>query len=173
MLHQFAFEELLSFTKNLFKEVSNQLLLKTSYDKIIHRLTFLCKVGLSYLTLQRPMGSLSAGEAQRIKLAGLLGSNLQGLTIILDEPTRGMHPSEVASLISVLQELQNRNNTLLVIEHDLDVIRAGSFLIELGPKAGREGGQIVNSGPFAEFIKHQSLTTNWLNKNNSKDIYKY
>ena len=110
------------------------------------------------------MGTLSAGEAQRIKLASFLGSNIQGLTITLDEPTRGMHPKEIGSLIRVLKSLVSKNNTLLVIEHDLDIIKSADFLVELGPKSGKEGGLIVNKGKYSDFFKFQTITTKWLQK---------
>ena len=110
------------------------------------------------------MGTLSAGEAQRIKLTSFLGSNIQGLTITLDEPTRGMHPLEVESLISVLKELRAKKNTILVIEHDLEFIKSADYLLELGPNSGRNGGKVVNKGIFTEFCKKNTVTTKWLNK---------
>ena len=144
--------------------IDDNQIVQISYKKIIDKLTFLNKVGLGYLTLKRIMGTLSAGEAQRIKLASFLGSNLQGLTITLDEPTRGMHPLEVESLITVLKQLRDVNNTILVIEHDLDIIKSGDFLVELGPESGKKGGKIVNKGFFTEFCKKDSATTKWLTK---------
>jgi excinuclease ABC subunit A len=161
-IHQLSLYELLDFVKSIYQYNENVKFIEITFKKIINRLTFLTTVGLKYLNLQRPMGTLSAGEAQRIKLASLIGSSLQGLTITLDEPTRGMHPSEVQSLIRVLKDLKQKNNTLLVIEHDLDVIKSGDFIIELGPSSGKKGGKIINYGPLNEFCNKNSLTAQWI-----------
>lgn len=126
------------------------------------RLEFLKRVGLGYLTLDRLTSTLSAGEAQRVKLAGLLGSGLSSLTIMLDEPTRGLHPVEVASLIDALLCLRNDGNTVIAVEHDLSVIRAADHLIDLGPGAGAKGGEIVAEGKPSELAKAATRLTRWL-----------
>ena len=114
------------------------------------RLGFLKRVGLGYLHLSRSTCTLSAGEAQRIKLAGLLGSGLTSLTVLLDEPTRGLHPAEVEALLGALESLRDEGNTVIVVEHDPAVIRAADVIVELGPGAGAAGGRIVSQGTPAE-----------------------
>jgi excinuclease ABC subunit A len=133
-----------------------------SLDLIRTRLAFLIQVGLGYLHLHRPISSLSAGENQRIQLAGLLGSGLTSLTVIMDEPTRGLHPSEVEALVDALAQLREAGNTLIVVEHDPVVIAAADHLLEVGPGAGRAGGQIVAAGPSRTVRAGDSLTARWL-----------
>ncbi|UCD96547.1 MAG: hypothetical protein JSV35_00385 [Candidatus Bathyarchaeota archaeon] len=126
------------------------------------RLRFLRKVGIGYLHLNRPTGTLSAGEAQRIQLASLLGSGLTSLTILVDEPSRGMHPSELQALLEALQELRDEGNTVIVIEHDLLFIRAADHVIDLGPGAGTYGGKVVAQGKPEEIMKADTATGKWL-----------
>jgi excinuclease ABC subunit A len=114
--------------------------------KIRQRLAFLIEVGLAYLHLDRVAGTLSAGEVQRVRLAGLLGSGLTSLTLLLDEPTRGLHPSEVAELINALHTLRDEGNTVVVVEHDPLVMCAADYLIDMGPGAGKAGGKVVAQG---------------------------
>lgn len=137
-------------------------LVETSMKITRKRLRFLRKVGLGYLHLNRPTGTLSAGEAQRIQLASLLGSELTGLTILADEPSRGMHPSELEALLEALQELRDEGNTVIMVEHDLLLIRAADHIIDLGPGAGASGGKIVAQGKPAEIIKANTITGKWL-----------
>lgn len=111
---------------------------------IRHRLRFLRLVGLGYLHLDRSAWTLSAGEAQRVKLASVLGGGLLGMTVVLDEPSRGLHPREVAALTETLEELRDAGNTVVVVEHDPVVIRAADAVVEIGPGAGRDGGRIVD-----------------------------
>jgi excinuclease ABC subunit A len=110
------------------------------------RLRFLCRVGLGYLALDRQTATLSAGEAMRVRLSSLLGSRLTNLTVLLDEPTRGMHPCEVEALLSSLEELRDGGNTVVMVEHDLDCIFRADHFIELGPTGGSQGGQILYQG---------------------------
>ncbi len=110
----------------------------------LHRLRFLKSVGLGYLHLDRPSWTLSAGEAQRIKLASVLGGGLVGMTVLLDEPSRGLHPSEVTALARTLTELRDAGNTLIAVEHDPTFIRAADNVIEIGPGPGRAGGRVVD-----------------------------
>ena len=136
--------------------------LASSLMTLRQRLHFLEQVGLGYLHLGRVAGTLSAGEAQRIRLAGLLGSGLTSLTVLLDEPTRGLHPREVAALIGSLRALRDEGNTVIVVEHDLDVIRAADHLIDVGPGAGWAGGRIVVQGSPEDVARAGSLTGQWL-----------
>jgi excinuclease ABC subunit A len=131
--------------------------------EIIHRLEYLNKVGLSYLTLNRLSSSLSGGEAQRINLATSLGSSLVGSLYILDEPSIGLHPRDTAQLIGVLKHLQALGNTVLVVEHDEEMIRAADRIVDIGPLAGRLGGEIVFEGSCSELEKSdRSLTAAYL-----------
>ncbi|PZF85413.1 excinuclease ABC subunit UvrA [Jiangella anatolica] len=114
------------------------------------RVRRLVDVGVEYLTLERATPSLSAGEAQRLRLAALLGSGLTGVLYVLDEPTIGLHPADVARLVDVLRRLRDLGNTVLVIEHDLAVLRAADHVIDIGPGAGRDGGRVVAAGTPAE-----------------------
>ena len=107
----------------------------------VKRLRFLGQVGLGYLHLNRISSTLSAGEAQRIKLAGLLGSSLTSLTVLLDEPSRGLHPSEVRALLQALIALRDEGNTVILVEHDLELIRAADFVCRSGPGRWREAGR--------------------------------
>lgn len=127
------------------------------------RLSFLSKVGLNYLTLDRSAPTLSGGEAQRIRLASQLGTNLQGVCYILDEPTIGLHPRDNQRLIDSLKVLVKKGNTLIVVEHDEDTIREADKVIDIGPGAGVRGGQVIAEGTISELIKHpQSITGQYL-----------
>ncbi len=126
------------------------------------RLHFLQQVGLGYLHLNRDATTLSAGEVQRVKLAGLLGSGLTSLTVLMDEPTRGMHPSEVQALTDVLLALRTEGNTVIVVEHDPELIRAADYLIDMGPGAGAAGGRVVAAGRPDEVLRSESATARWL-----------
>jgi excinuclease ABC subunit A len=128
----------------------------------VKRLRFLLQVGLGYLHLNRVSGSLAAGEAQRVKLAGLLGSGLTSLTVLIDEPTRGMHPSEVKALVDALLELRNEGNTVIAVEHDPVVIQAADQLVDMGPGAGAAGGKIVAVGTPEQVSKCKTATAAWL-----------
>jgi excinuclease ABC subunit A len=143
-------------------------LVETNLKIARRRLRFLCQVGLGYLHLNRPTGTLSAGEAQRIQLASLLGSGLTSLTILIDEPSRGMHPSELEALLEALQELRDEGNTVIVVEHDLLLIRAADHVIDLGPGAGALGGKIVAEGKPDEIIEANTITGNWLHDDTLK-----
>lgn len=133
-----------------------------SLETIIHRLNFLNQVGLGYINASRVIMTLSAGEAQRIRLAGLLGSKLTSLTVLLDEPTRGLHPSEIDGLLKALTSLRDDNNTVIVVEHDPQVIKASDHVIDIGPGPGIAGGEIVAQGTFAEVTKANTTTALWL-----------
>ncbi len=128
-----------------FENTQRLKLAVSSRATVERRLAFLQRVGLRYLHLERPASTLSAGEAQRIRLAGLLGSGLRSLTLLIDEPTRGLHPSEVEALIDALHELRDEGNTLIVVEHDAQVIRSADRVIDMGPGAGSD--RRANCGP--------------------------
>ena len=130
--------------------------------EINSRLQFLLDVGLGYLTLNRPSNSLSGGESQRINLATSLGSSLVGSLYILDEPSIGLHSRDTARLIHVLKELQALGNTVIVVEHDEDIMRAADYLIDVGPGAGRLGGEIVFHGPIADIGQGAGHTADYL-----------
>ncbi len=131
--------------------------------ELTHRLDFLTKVGLDYLSLARNMATLSGGEAQRIRLAGQLGSGLVGVTYVLDEPSIGLHPRDNARLLASLRDLQARGNTVLVVEHDEATIRSADHLLELGPGSGILGGELVFSGSIDGLLDHpDSLTGRYL-----------
>jgi excinuclease ABC subunit A len=137
---------------------------ETSLRTACRRLQFLRQVGLGYLHLNRPTGTLSAGEAQRIQLASLLGSGLTSLTIVIDEPSRGMHPSELEALREALQELRDEGNTVIIVEHDLLLIRAADHVIDLGPGAGAAGGEVVAQGTPEAIIHAHTATGQWLHE---------
>ena len=131
--------------------------------EIKNRLSYLMEVGLGYLTLNRASNSLSGGESQRINLATSLGSSLVGSMYILDEPSIGLHSRDTNQLIGVLRKLRDLGNTVIVVEHDEDIIRAADWLIDIGPGAGRLGGEVVFSGPPKELAKAKnSLTADYL-----------
>ena len=130
---------------------------------VIHRLTFLEKLGLGYLTLDRPMDTLSGGEARRARLATQLGGGLTGVLYVLDEPSIGLHPSDHSRLLDLLAALRDLGNTLLVVEHDEETLRRADHLIELGPGAGTEGGKLVAQGTPREIASQEnSLTGSFL-----------
>jgi excinuclease ABC subunit A len=131
--------------------------------EILQRLAFLRKVGLDYLNLDRSAPTLSGGESQRIRLAAQLGSNLQGVLYVLDEPTIGLHPRDNQKLLGILRDLRDRGNSLLVVEHDEDTMRAADHIIDLGPGAGVYGGEIVAEGSWKQIdAKGKSATARLL-----------
>ncbi|MDI7275741.1 MAG: ATP-binding cassette domain-containing protein, partial [Anaerolineae bacterium] len=134
------------------------------------RLGFLLQVGLGYLHLRRPSSTLSAGEAQRVRLAGLLGSGLTSLTVLLDEPTRGLHGSEVEALLAALGALRDEGNTVIVVEHDPLVIRAADHVVDLGPGPGAEGGRVVAQGTPAQVAAADTATGQWLRGERRPDV---
>jgi excinuclease ABC subunit A len=131
--------------------------------EVVDRLRFLQNVGLGYLTLGRGAASLSGGEAQRIRLATQIGSRLVGVLYILDEPSIGLHQRDNGRLLATLKELRDLGNTVLVVEHDEETIRAADFIVDLGPRAGRHGGEVVAQGPLPTVLQDaESLTARYL-----------
>lgn len=132
---------------------------KRLLTEIKNRLTFLIDVGLGYLTLNRQSNTLSGGESQRINLATSLGSSLVGSLYILDEPSIGLHSRDTGRLIHVLRQLQQLGNTVIVVEHDEDIIRAADYIIDIGPQAGRLGGEVVFQGDLQKMLEEKPQTT--------------
>jgi len=159
-------DEVLAFSKSLDtvlseheRQIARRLLLE-----INNRLKFMVDLGLGYLTLDRISSSLSGGETQRIHLTRTLGSNLTASMYLLDEPSVGLHPRDTGRLVSVLKDLRDLGNTVVVVEHEEDMIRSADFLVDMGPEAGVNGGHVVYAGPYADIEKTapESLTTKYL-----------
>ncbi|MBQ5899438.1 MAG: excinuclease ABC subunit UvrA, partial [Alistipes sp.] len=130
--------------------------------EIRERLHFLCQVGLGYLSLSRAARSLSGGESQRIRLATQIGSKLVNVLYILDEPSIGLHQRDNRRLITTLQELRDAGNSVIVVEHDEDMMRSADYIVDVGPKAGRRGGQIVATGTIDDIMRSNSITADYL-----------
>ena len=157
--------ELLAFFKSIRFNDSQASIAKRLYIEILTRLQYLVDVGLGYLSLNRLSNTLSGGESQRINLATSLGSSLVGSMYILDEPSIGLHSRDTQRLIKVLKALQKSGNTLIIVEHDEEIMRAADQLIDIGPKAGIHGGELVFQGGFDELILNKvSLTAKYLNR---------
>ena len=161
--------ELKAFFAQLTLTPHEQEIAKRILTEINNRLQFLLDVGLGYLTMNRLSNSLSGGESQRINLATSLGSSLVGSLYILDEPSIGLHSRDTERLIKVLRQLQQLGNTVVVVEHDEEIIRAADYIIDIGPKAGRLGGEVVWQGDAQQLLSHpdevpesQSYTVNYL-----------
>ncbi len=154
---------LLEQLQHLQLDARGKLIVREIVPQMAERLKFLDRVGLDYLTLDRSADTLSGGEAQRIRLAAQLGSNLAGVLYVLDEPSIGLHARDNRRLIDALRRLQKNGNSLLVVEHDEDTLRQADRIIDLGPGAGVHGGQIVANGSLAEILRHpESLTAKFL-----------
>ena len=154
---------LIAFFKSLTLNEYDAKVAKRLLIEINNRLDFLSNVGLSYLTLNRNSNSLSGGESQRINLATSLGSSLVGSMYILDEPSIGLHPKDTERLIEVLKNLRDLGNTVIVVEHDEDIMKAADMIIDIGPEAGTHGGELVAQGTYEELLLANSLTANYLN----------
>ena len=158
-----SIEKLIAYFGQLELSVNDSLIAKRLLTEINTRLGFLDKVGLNYLTLNRKSNTLSGGESQRINLATSLGSSLVGSMYILDEPSIGLHPKDTENLIDVLISLRNLGNTVIVVEHDEDIMKAADTVIDIGPEAGTHGGEVVAQGTLAEVLLSSSLTASYLN----------
>lgn len=155
--------EVLQFFTSLELSEFDRTVVKRLLQEITNRLRFLCDVGLSYLTLNRLSSTLSGGESQRINLATSLGSSLVGSMYILDEPSIGLHPRDTHRLIRVLQQLRQLGNSVIVVEHDEEIMHAADHLIDIGPMAGENGGQIMFEGKYEQLVNEQeSLTALYL-----------
>ncbi len=158
-----SIEEALAFFRQVSFPGRKEPVARRIVPHVLHRLVFLEKVGLGYLTLDRPLASLSGGEAQRVRLAAGIGTGLVGVCYVLDEPTIGLHPRDNLRLIQSLRQLQSLDNTILVVEHDETVIRQADWVVDLGPGAGQHGGQVVAQGPPDEIAAcRESLTGAYL-----------
>ncbi|MFW0736378.1 excinuclease ABC subunit UvrA [Flavobacterium sp. T12S277] len=156
-------KHLVTFFKNIDLNVYEQQIAKRLMVEINNRLSFLTEVGLDYLTLNRNSATLSGGESQRINLATSLGSSLVGSMYILDEPSIGLHPKDSERLIKVLLSLRDLGNTVIVVEHDEDIMKAADMIIDIGPEAGTFGGNLVAQGTYKEILQSDSLTAKYLN----------
>lgn len=163
--------KVLRHIKNINLSENDATIAKRIIREITERLECLCNLGLGYLTLLRSSPTLSGGESQRIGLSTCLGSSLVGSTYVLDEPSIGLHPHDTKRLISVLYGLRNQGNTVVVVEHDEDIMRAADYLVDMGPMAGTFGGEVVFSGNHQELEElpeeHESLTSAYLTKRRS------
>ncbi|MEO9661336.1 MAG: excinuclease ABC subunit UvrA [Maribacter dokdonensis] len=158
-----SIEKLILFFNDLKLNESDATIAARLLVEINTRLGFLDKVGLNYLTINRKSNTLSGGESQRINLATSLGSSLVGSMYILDEPSIGLHPRDTENLIEVLLSLRNLGNTVIVVEHDEDIMKAADVVIDIGPEAGTHGGEVVAQGTLKEILKSKSLTAQYLN----------
>jgi excinuclease ABC subunit A len=156
---------LVTFFENINLNEYEKQIAKRLLIEINNRLSFLTEVGLDYLTLNRNSATLSGGESQRINLATSLGSSLVGSMYILDEPSIGLHPKDTERLIKVLLSLRDLGNTVIVVEHDEDIMKASDMIIDIGPEAGTHGGNLVAQGTYDEILKSDSLTSQYLNGN--------
>ncbi|GGG99880.1 UvrABC system protein A [Polaribacter pacificus] len=157
-------DELILFFSSLQLEPTDEKIAKRLLTEINNRLGFLDNVGLNYLTLNRTSNSLSGGESQRINLATSLGSSLVGSMYILDEPSIGLHPKDTERLIGVLKNLRDLGNTVIVVEHDEDIMKIADYIIDIGPEAGTFGGHVVAEGSYQDILKSDSLTAKYLNQ---------
>ena len=156
-------EKLLSFFEGLSFSSTNELIAKPIVKEIKARLQFLVDVGLSYLNLSRTANTLSGGEAQRIRLATQIGSGLTGVLYILDEPSIGLHQKDNEKLLATLKHLRDLGNTLIVVEHDEDTMRAADYIVDIGPKAGVHGGEVVAQGSVSDIENEpRSITGDFL-----------
>lgn len=168
-----SIDKLLAYFKALKLGDSDKTISKRLLIEITNRLSFMCDVGLSYLTLNRLSNSLSGGESQRIKLSTNLGSSLVGSMYILDEPSIGLHPRDSSRLIGVLKNLRDKGNTVIVVEHEEEVINAADCIVDIGPMAGSQGGELVFQGSYSEFItQNNTITSKYLTGTNQIEIPK-
>jgi excinuclease ABC subunit A len=164
-LSNYDLNKLYTWFSNIEKRLNDKrnVIAKDILKEIRERLEFLLDVGLTYLSLDRPTRTLSGGESQRIRLATQIGSQLQGITYILDEPSIGLHQRDNRRLIDALKNLRNIGNSVLVVEHDKDIMLAADHLVDIGPKAGRFGGEVVAAGIPSDVLKSKSETAQYLN----------
>ena len=161
-LVQLPINEILAFFNNIDLTENDANIAKRLLKEIINRLQFLCDVGLEYLSINRNSNTLSGGESQRINLATSLGSSLVGSMYILDEPSIGLHSRDTERLIKVLKNLRDLGNTVIVVEHDEDIIKVADHIIDIGPEAGAFGGELVAEGTYKEILNFDSLTSKYL-----------
>lgn len=154
-----SIDQMISFFLNITLNKEQQQIAKLALLEIISRLTFLQDVGLGYLSISRKTGTLSGGEAQRIRLATQIGSKLTGVLYVLDEPSIGLHQKDNAKLIETLKKMRDLGNTLIIVEHDHETMLASDYLIDIGPKAGKDGGKVVAAGTPNEIMENSDSIT--------------
>jgi excinuclease ABC subunit A len=167
---KYSMDELYNWLMKLDKSItgSERIIFMPVFTDLCERIQRIMDVGLGYLSMEQPAPSLSAGEAQRLRLASLMGSGLTGVLYILDEPTIGLHPRDNLLLIKALKKLKKLGNSILVIEHDPDMIREADYIIDMGPGAGYKGGEIIVQGSFKDIIHHAgSLTGRFMREKKS------
>ncbi|MCF1714102.1 excinuclease ABC subunit UvrA [Flavihumibacter sp. RY-1] len=171
-ISQYNLDKLLIWFNGLEQRLTpkQRVIAKDILKEIRERLQFLLDVGLSYLTLNRATKTLSGGESQRIRLATQIGSQLQGITYVLDEPSIGLHQRDNHRLITALQNLRNIGNSVLVVEHDKDIMMAADYLVDIGPRAGKFGGEIVAQGTPKEVLDSNSETAQYLSGKKNIDV---
>lgn len=168
-----SIDEIITFLSGLELNIEQKQIAKLALQEIISRLTFLKDVGLGYLTLSRSGGSLSGGEAQRIRLATQIGSKLTGVLYVLDEPSIGLHQRDNQKLIDTLKKMRDLGNTLVVVEHDHETMLASDYLIDIGPRAGKHGGKVIAYGTPEEVMANEnSLTGRYLKGLEKVDVPK-
>lgn len=153
--------ELLEWIQGLDKQIEEDevYVFKALKDALKERTSHLIEVGLDYLTLERTLPSLSAGESQRVRLASLLGSGLTGVLYVLDEPTTGLHPHDNAKLLNTMRMLQEMGNTVVIIEHDMDIVKHADYILDIGPGGGSKGGEVVVAGTPADVMACKESST--------------
>ncbi|NMC08807.1 excinuclease ABC subunit UvrA [Candidatus Microgenomates bacterium] len=165
-------DQISNMTVLQLKEFLNKIELSKAKEKIAQpiineistRLSFLINVGLEYLSLSRKSNTLSGGESQRIRLASQIGTGLSGVLYVLDEPSIGLHQRDISRLTKSLKDLKNAGNSLIIVEHDQETMRQSDWIVDMGPKAGKHGGEIVATGTYEEIKQSNSLTAKYLNK---------
>ncbi len=153
-----------TFLEDLKLEGNKKEIAKPIVKEILTRLDFLTNVGLEYLTISRKASTLSGGESQRIRLASQIGTGLSGVLYVLDEPSIGLHPKDVSRLIKSLKDLKELDNTVVIVEHDAETMSHADWIIDIGPKAGKHGGEVVAKGTFEDIKHSDSLTAKYINK---------
>ncbi|TFF95039.1 MAG: excinuclease ABC subunit UvrA [Promethearchaeota archaeon] len=171
-LSNLSVKESITFFDQLKLDKTQQTIVREVLKEIKERLSFMANVGLDYMQLSRRSDTLSVGEAERIRLATQLGSSLVGVLYVLDEPSVGLHARDINRLINMLKKLRDLGNTVVVVEHDEEIIRNADHIIDLGPLAGEHGGKIVGQGPIEEILTSKSLTGDYLSGKKQIDIPK-
>jgi excinuclease ABC subunit A len=172
-LGELSTDELLKWIKKLDLKSRDHMIAEKICAQISSRLEYLIRVGTGYLSMNRPARTLSGGEAQRIRLATQVGSSLIGVLYVMDEPSIGLHPRDHHRLLKIIAELRDRGNTVVLVEHDEDTIRSADFVVDLGPGAGKNGGELSDAGTPAEIEKRQKgLTGKYLSKKLKVEIPK-
>ncbi|MGC9108802.1 MAG: excinuclease ABC subunit UvrA [Caldimicrobium sp.] len=161
-------DKALEFVKNLSFEGKDKILAETLLPEIKNRIEYLSSLGLSYLTLSRSADTLSAGEAKRVRIAGEIGSTLTGVAYILDEPTIGLHPRDTQKLLEIMKKLRDKGNTIIVVEHDEEVIKQSDFVVDLGEGGGKRGGKVIFAGKTEDLLKQETSLTAMALKDTSR-----